>query len=751
MNIDQLLQKLRSDSSFMDNVTHWREIPAKEAQYAGFGDYLDPRLISACKSRGIQQLYTHQRSAMDALNDGKNIVVVTPTASGKTLCYNLPVLNEILKDNSTRALYLFPTKALSADQVSELYDFINKAEIDIKTYTYDGDTPVAARKAVRQAGHIVVTNPDMLHSGIMPHHTKWVKLFENIKYVVIDEIHTYRGVFGSHVANVVRRLKRILDFYGVKVQFICCSATIANPEELASNIIGEDVVLVDNNGSPSGEKHFIFYNPPVVNKHLGIRKSSILETKNLALKLLYNDISTIVFAKARLTVEVLVNYLKERARDIIGNDNMVRGYRGGYLPTQRRAIERGLRDGSIKTVVSTNALELGIDIGSLQSCIICGYPGTIAATWQESGRAGRRNETALTIMVANSSPLSQFIVKHPEYFFQSSPEHGLVNPDNLYILMGHIKSAAFELPFKDNETFGEGEITEILEFLSENSILHHAGDTWHWAADNFPSNDISLRSAADENFIIIDISDPAKHNVIGEMDRFAAPMLLHDEAVYMHEGRQYQVEKLDFENKKAYVRYVNVDYYTDADLAVTLKVLDEFDADADMNYHGEVMVSSRVTMFKKIKLNTHENLGWGKVHLPELEMHTTSFWMSFDDKISQVFSKDDLESALMGLSNLLANVAPMYLMCDPRDVSVLYQVRSPYTHKPTIHIYDNQPGGIGFSQKLFSFSNDLLKSAENMLNDCECLDGCPACVGVDGSSKIVTRALIKQILSEYDI
>lgn len=746
MNLDQLLQKLRSDQAFMSNVTNWKEIPAKKAQYADFGHYLDPRLVSACKKRGISKLYTHQRSAMDALNRGENIVVVTPTASGKTLCYNLPILNAILADSTSRALYLFPTKALSADQVSELYEFINQADIDIKTYTYDGDTPVSARKAVRQAGHIVVTNPDMLHSGIMPHHTKWVKLFENIKYVVIDEVHTYRGVFGSHVANVIRRLKRILDFYGVKVQFICCSATIANPTELAGNIIGEDVTLIDNNGSPAGDKHFIFYNPPVVNKHLGIRKSSILETKNLALKLIYNDISTIIFAKARLSVEVLVTYLKERVRNIIGDDSMVRGYRGGYLPTQRRQIEQGLRDGKIKAVVSTNALELGIDIGSLQSCIICGYPGTIAGTWQESGRAGRRSETALTIMVANSSPISQFIIRHPEYFFGSAPEHGLINPDNLHILISHIKSAAFELPFKDGEKFGEVEILQILAFLEENGVLHHASDMWHWAADNFPSNDVSLRSASNENFIIIDTSNPSKHIVIGEMDRFSAPMLLHDEAVYLHEGKQYQVEKLDFENKKAYVRFVKVDYYTDADLAVTLKVLDEFDNSKDAKYHGEVMVASRVTMFKKIKLNTHENLGWGKVHLPELEMHTTSFWMTFGDGLIENYSKDEQESALMGVTNLLANVAPIYLMCDPRDVSVLYQVRSPYTMKPTIHIYDNQPGGIGFSQKLFTFSDDLMRSALDMLSDCECLDGCPACVGVDGSSKIVTRSLLRQIV-----
>ena len=750
MNLDQLLNKIRWDESFMANVTHWHEIEPRDARTMPFEGSLDDRLVEACRKKGIPSLYTHQRSAIDAINRGENVVVVTPTASGKTLCYNLPVLDEILRNPSARALYLFPTKALSADQVSELYEFINLAEIDIKTYTYDGDTPVAARKAIRTAGHIVVTNPDMLHSGIMPHHTKWVRLFENLKYIVIDEIHTYRGVFGSHMANVIRRLKRIMAFYGAKPQFICCSATIANPDELASRILGEDVTLIDDNGAPSGQKHFVFYNPPVVNKQLGIRRSSLLETRRIATQFIKNDISTIVFGKSRLTVEVLVNYLKEAIRNALGNDDTIRGYRGGYLPTQRREIERGLRSGRIRGVVSTNALELGIDIGQLQACVMCGYPGTIASTWQEAGRAGRRHDTSVTIMVASSSPLSQFIIKHPEYFFQLPPENALINPDNLFVLLSHIKCASFELPFEEGERYGEVEIEEILSFLEDQGVLRQVGGKWHWATDDFPSADISLRSASNENFIIVDTSDPAHHRVIGEMDRFAAPMLLHDEAVYLHEGQQYQVEKLDFEEKKAYVRFVKVDYYTDADLAVSLKVLDEFQQQGESisKSWGEVLVSSKVTMFKKIKFDTHENLGWGKVHLPELEMHTTAFWTTLSDELIESFDKERLQNGLVGISNLLSNIAPVYLMCDPKDISVIYQVKAPFTQKPTIFIYDSQPGGIGFSEKLYQMDKTLYQKALDMLSECPCLDGCPSCVGPDDSDKRMAKTLLRMMIGD---
>ena len=387
MNLEQLIGRLKTTPSFMENVTHWETIPAKEAQYASFPETLDSRLQPVLAARGIHQLYIHQRQAFELTEKGKDICVVTPTASGKTMCYNLPILNEILKNSDTRALYLFPTKALSADQVSELYELIEAMGVDVKTYTYDGDTPAAARRQVRQAGHIVVTNPDMLHSGILPHHTKWVKLFENLKYVVIDEIHAYRGVFGSNLANVIRRLMRLCKFYGSHPQFICCSATIANPGELAETLIGRPVELVDQSGAASGEKHIVFYNPPVVNRQLGIRKSVLQETLRISSMLVDNDISTIVFGKSRLTVEVLTRHLKERVKDPFGNAGRVRGYRGGYLPTLRREIERGLRKGEIRAVISTNALELGIDIGQLDACVLCGYPGSIASTWQEAGRA----------------------------------------------------------------------------------------------------------------------------------------------------------------------------------------------------------------------------------------------------------------------------------------------------------------------------------------------------------------------------
>jgi len=730
MNLEQMLDYFKSSEKMMNNITAWVELPAREAVYAEFPQFIDVRIREALERRGIRSLYSHQAAAIQAVHDGESIVVVTPTASGKTMCYNVPVLDAILKDEESRALFLFPTKALSQDQVSELHELITEAGVDVKTYTYDGDTPQSARKAIRQAGHIVVTNPDMLHSGILPHHTKWTKLFENLKFIVIDEIHHYRGVFGSHLANVIRRLKRICNFYGSNPQFICCSATIANPGELASRITGENVKLIDNNGAPSSEKHFIFYNPPLVNRELGIRRSSMLEAKSIAELLIRNGVQTIVFTRSRLNVEVLVTYLKEIFRGKSEGDKRVRSYRGGYLPNLRREIEKGLREGSITGVVSTNALELGIDIGALEACIICGYPGTIASTWQQAGRAGRREGVSAAFLIASSSPLDQYIINHPDYFFGKSPENGLINPDNLVILYSHMKCAAFELPFTDGEKFGVETTEEVLSFMEDARLVRHVGDRWYWMSDVFPADEISLRSASNENFIIIDISEP-KPVVIGETDRFSAPMLLHEEAIYMHEGVQYQVEKLDFDDKKAYVRKVNVDYYTDANLAVDLKVIDVFREDNEKIVHrscGEVSVSALVTMFKKIKLHTHENIGSGPVTLPETEMHTTSYWVSLPEVLPGL-SHTDLQNGLLGLSNILANAAPIYLMCDPKDICVVHQVRATFTQRPTIYIYDNYPGGVGFSEKLYELHDELFETAEAMVSACGCEVGCPSCVG----------------------
>ncbi len=734
MNLSQVLTQMENAPDLMRQVTAWQITPTREGSFADFPPGVDPRLVDVLKARGIERLFTHQAAAIEAAQRGENVVVVTPTASGKTLCYNIPVLNSLLQNPHSRAIYLFPTKALSQDQLDELHGLVTALDVDIKTYTYDGDTPVNARKAIRAAGHIVITNPDMLHTGILPHHTKWVKLFENLQYVVIDEVHQYRGVFGSHLSNVIRRLRRICDWYGTKPIFILSSATIANPEELATKLIGEDVLLVDNDGSPKGQKHFIFYNPPVVNRELGIRRSSIHEARALARNFLQNDIQTIVFARTRQTVEILLSYLREDMKSKRWDDDKVRGYRGGYLPKQRREIERGLRDGEVRGVVATNALELGIDIGQLDSCVITGYPGTITSTWQQAGRAGRRADVSCAMLVASSAPLDQYIITHPEYFFSQPPEHALINPDNLLILLSHIKCAAFELPFRQGEWYGGQSIDQILDFLVEQGILHKVEDTYHWSTESYPADEISLRTAARDNVVIIDTTED-EPRVIGEVDSFSAPTMVHEEAIYIHEGQQYQIEELDWEEKKAYATQVDVDYYTDAELAVQVRVIDQFKSegfDGCQKAYGEVLVSALPTIYKKVKMWTHENVGWGDVRLPEQEMQTTAYWLSFPEGVMGVFTKADLESGLVGLSNVLVNVAPLFLMCDPRDIGVKPEIRSPHTGEATIFIYDKVPAGIGFAEKLYRIHDQLLDTAEQLVRDCDCAAGCPSCVGPEG-------------------
>lgn len=744
----EVITYLRESPEIARHVTHWETIPAREAVLADFPETMHPLLRSALQEKGIERLYSHQAMTFDAAVQGQHTVTVTPTASGKTLCYNLPVLQAILDDPSARALYMFPTKALSQDQVMELQETIERMEVDIKTHTYDGDTPPTVRQVIRNAGHIVVTNPDMLHAAILPHHTKWVKLFENLKYVVIDEVHSYRGVFGSHVANVIRRLKRICKFYGSNPQFLLASATIANPKEHADRLIGEDTVLIDRNGAPSGEKHIVFYNPPVVNQQLGIRRSSVLETQKLASLLLDQGIQTIVFARSRARVEILLTYIRQSVKQRLG-DESIRGYRGGYLPKQRREIERGLRNGTIRGVISTNALELGIDIGQLQACVINGYPGTIASTWQQSGRAGRRQDVSLTFLVASSNPLDQYVIQHPEYFFNRPPEEARIHPDNLIILLDHVKCAAYELPFEQGEQFGEENLEDLLEFLAEESVIHRTGERWYWMAQSFPANNISLRSAAQENFVIIDMT--ADHRVIGEVDQFSAPTLIHEEAIYIHEGTQYQVEKLDYEEKKAYVREVNVDYYTDANLAVELKVLHEDRSQVTetlSKHYGEVTVNARPTIFKKIKLRTHENIGSGPIHLPEEELHTSSYWITFHEEVTRQFNRNDLQYALLGLSNVLVHLAPLYLMCDPLDIRVVPQVKAIHTHQPTIFLYDRYPGGIGLSERLYDLHHALLSEAESLIADCGCLSGCPACVGPIEEVGLTGKELAWQLIRD---
>jgi DEAD/DEAH box helicase domain-containing protein len=756
-----------------DSISAIKHLPAQEGKYRDYPDGVHPALVEALGQKGFHRLYSHQRSCWDALQEKKNVVVVTPTASGKTLCYNLPVLDAILKDSSARALYLFPTKALSNDQRAELDDVNARLPEEIRVFTYDGDTPQDARKAIRARGHIVLTNPDMLHAGILPHHTKWIKLFENLKYVIVDELHSYRGIFGSHLANVLRRLRRVARFYGADPQFILCTATIANPAEMAEKMIEAPVVLVDDNGAPRGEKYFLFYTPPVVNAALGIRRSYVNESRRLASIFLKNGLQTIVFAGSRLITEVLLTYLKEDIETSIQKEGLVRGYRGGYLPLVRREIEKGLRSGEILGVVSTNALELGIDIGTLDVAVLAGYPGTIASTWQRAGRAGRKTGASAAVLVATSSPLDQFIIHNPDYFFSKSPEMALINPDNLSILVSHVECAAFELPFVDGERFGRADVSRILEFLEEDKLLHHSQDKWFWTSEAYPADAISLRSISSDNFVVVDQTGPAR--VIAEVDYTSALTALHPKAIYICEGEQYFVEKLDFEERKAYVKKTDVDYYTDAIDYTKIKVLDVFDkrslGECRIS-HGEVHVATQVVGFKKIKFHTMENVGAGDLSLPENQMHTTAYWLTIPAALLQAvpYPSEQRVNGLFGLAYLLHHVSPIFMMCDLHDVGVSIGDNStgeslpprnlpPRTQaldevpavmeadfEPNIFIYDNYPGGIGLSPSLFSLEARLLDHAFRTLEACPCRDGCPSCVGATNESGKDAKRVAREIL-----
>ena len=764
-------------------VTAAQRIPAVEAAFAPYPEGTDERLVAALAARGVEQLYTHQAEAFGHILARRNVVTTTPTASGKTLCYNAPVLNAILQDPSTRALYLFPTKALAQDQLAELHalsELVTRGtETEIGVFTYDGDTPSDARRAIRGRAHVVLSNPDMLHSGILPHHPRWAKLFENLRFVVIDELHAYRGVFGSHLGNIIRRLHRVCRHYGSDPIFICSSATIANPRELAESLTGRPFELVERNGAPRGEKFFLFVNPPVVNAQLGIRRSYLSEARRVALEFLKHNLQLILFAQSRLAVEILTTYLKDAFHGPPGAADVIRGYRGGYLPNRRREIERGLRDGHVRAVVSTNALELGIDIGALDVAVLAGYPGTIAATWQRAGRAGRRTTRSAAVFVASSAPIDQFIVRNPAYFFEASPEHALINPDNLHILLDHVKCAAFELPFGDDEPFGapgNDPVQEVLAVLAEEGFVHHADGQWNWTSESYPADAVSLRSVSSDNFIVVDVTHGER--VIGETDFTSGPSTLHEKAIYIVEGQLFQVERLDFEGRKAYVRAVECDYYTDAITYTKVTILDTFaterstgDTDHEpvesgglsVRSHGEVHVVSRVVGFKKIKFYTNENIGSGELDLPEQQMHTSSYWLTIPSVVMSAlpYGGDDKRDGVVGLAFAMRHVAQLLLMCDGHDIGLSIDGGSldrstrtggvgglPETLalEPNVFIYDNYPGGIGFSKPLYDMHGLLLERTRDLIAGCPCESGCPSCVGPEGHTGRHAKAVASRIL-----
>jgi DEAD/DEAH box helicase domain-containing protein len=749
----------RLSRRYHDRITGSFTIPGREGRYAPLPHDLPPALAAALRSRGIEQLYSHQAEAWEATRAGEHVAVVTPTASGKSLCYTLPVVAAAMTRRA-KALYLFPTKALAQDQVAELLELNRAGDLGVKAFTFDGDTPGDARQAIRLHGDIVVSNPDMLHQGILPHHTKWAQFFENLQYVVIDEVHTYRGVFGSHVTNVLRRLKRICAFYGVSPQFILCSATIGNPQAHAEALIEDRVRAITESGAPAGDKHVLLWNPPVVNPDLGLRASARSQSNRIARIAIKSGLKTLVFAQSRLMVEVLTKYLK----DIFDHDPRkpprIRAYRGGYLPTERREVEKAMRAGEIDGIVSTSALELGVDIGALDVVVLNGYPGSVAATWQRFGRAGRRQQPALGVLVASSQPLDQYVVRHPDFFADASPEHARIAPDQALILFDHIRCAAFELPFNAGEPFGPVDPVVFLEALAESGVIHQEGERWEWIADSYPANAVSLRSVADGNFVVVDRSD-GKQQIIAEVDYSAAALTLYEGAIHMVQSTPYQVERLDWEGRKAYVTRTHVDYYTDSIDYTKLKVLDRFDggpAGRGDSHHGEVHVVRRVAGYKKIRYYTHENIGYGPVNLPDQELHTTAVWWQLPQAtLGKAFaSRQDALDGFLGAAYALHVVATVAVMADARDLQKAVgngdgawfavadqggrgqlrgadgaegHVELQQAFVPTVYLYDNFPGGVGLSEPLWQRQAELVMRAGELVQHCDCRAGCPACVG----------------------
>ena len=821
--LEALLERWRGEPTVWDNIVEWRTLPARQPRFLPLPGELHPARGEALLQSGITRLYTHQARAWDCLQSGEHPVIVTGTASGKTLCFDLPVLDHLLKDPQARALYLYPTKALAQDQLSAIKDLLSGlSDFPLSPAIYDGDTSQSSRPAIRTKARLVISNPDMLHTGILPHHTAWAEFFRNLRFVVIDEMHVYRGVFGSHVANVIRRLKRVAHFYGAGPQFILTSATIANPAELAGRLAEIPVTLIDEDGSARGEKSFLIYNPPVINRELGIRASLLKESVRLADDLLSHQIQTILFARSRRTVEVMLRYLRDASgSDSKSTEEQVRGYRSGYLPRQRREIERGLRQGRVRAVIATNALELGIDIGQMGAALLAGYPGTISSTWQQAGRAGRGLLPSLSVLVASASPLDQYLASHPDYFFGKTPEQGLINPDNLLILLGHLRCAAFELPFHSGEGFGRlppDQVQEFLEFLVQEGTLHRSGQKFYWMAEGYPAQNISLRSASAET-ITLQAEVDGIVTTIGSVDLPSAPNLVHPGSVYMHEGQVYLVEGLDLENHLAHLRQTEVDYYTQPGGETSVKLIQktaESGITGGLKSYGEIQVTTQVTGFRKVRWYTHENLGQEPLSLPPFELLTTGYWLALAETTVAALEAEGLwsnapndygptwprqrdlarardgfqcqvcaapeqgrthdvhhktpfrlfasaeqanqltnlitlcprchrqaelavrmRSGLAGVAYTLANLAPLFLMCDPLDIGVHSDPHSPIADaKPTIVIYDQIPAGIGFSERLYDLHDELVQHGLDLVQACPCADGCPSCVGPGGENGV---------------
>ncbi len=749
--VDAIVDRLRGAPAFAGCFTSWRREPARPGRTEPLPAALDPRIRALLERKGFDSLYEHQVRAITAALAGEDVLVATPTASGKTLAYTLPVLQALLEsDGAGRSLWMFPTKALSQDQSRSLNGWIRDLGEDWHSYTYDGDTPPSVRRTLRERGHVVLTNPWMLHQGILPNHGKWSELFRDLRYIVLDEFHTLSGVFGSSVGNVLRRLLRVAEHYGSRPRFLLSSATVRDPAEHARRLLGRDVTLVDGDASPHGERHFGVYNPPVTDPVAGMRANALEEVRRLAPLVCGPGHQTILFCNRRIAVEVLTRYLKEAAPRLGLAPDEIRGYRGGYLPLLRREIEEGLKSNDVKVVVSTNALELGIDIGSLDVCVLVGYPGSQASFWQRAGRVGRRGRSSLTVLVARADPVDQYLAFHPEHLFGAPRERLEVDPDNLVLLSEQLKCAAFELPFvgdADGEVAGFGDsphLSGILDYLAEESqllIRRNQGEvsTWYWVADAYPAQDVSLAGNEPDNVVVFDETKRA----IGEMDRESSITSVYEGAIYQVEGEIYKIERFDYENRRAYARRIDSDYFTEAETDTEVRVLrlegkatrtieDPEDAAGDWTaWRGEVHVTTLAKNYKKIRFYTRENLGAEDIHLPPEEIDTEAFMLSLTEARAAELglTVGSRSAAWRGLGRMLRRVAPLFLRCQASDLGLSTEVRSGHFGGPAIYLYDRVPGSVGLGGALFREHAEIVLAAREILRACECERGCPACVG----------------------
>lgn len=859
MTLIGLINRWKSDPDIAQNIVMWHTLPARAARTMPLPPNLYPGLEQALVENGIVNLYQHQSTAWERAHGRDNIVITTGTASGKSFCYNLPVLDGLLQEEKARALYLFPTKALAQDQLTSLIRLSSVANkhvsktMAISEAIYDGDTPSRTRALIRSSARVILSNPDMLHAGILPHHTIWAEFLSSLRYVVIDEMHVYRGIFGSHVANVLRRLQRIAKFYGASPQFFLTSATIGNAKELAERLIEAPVTLIDEDGSGRGPRHFLIYNPPIVNQDLGLRRSLIQECVRLADDLLGYQVQTIIFGRTRRSIELMLTYLREKFTvEDAGRRNSsadeetkliekIRGYRGGYLPAQRREVEGGLRSGEILAVVATNALELGIDIGKLDAALLAGYPGTISATWQQAGRAGRGLNPALSILVTSADPLDQYLARYPEYLYGQSPEQGLINPDNLLILLGHLRCAAFELPFQDGEGFGNipsQQLNEFLEYLHEDGQVHRSGNKYFWTADQYPAQRISLRSTSpDRIFLHLASSEGHPTRIIGEVDRESALWMVHPGAIYLHEAQTYFVRSLDLEQGVANLIKTETDYYTEAQSETKVQLIEkqaETVVDGGTKSFGELKVTTQVKGYRMVRWHSNEHIGQAELDLPPSELLTTGYWITLSDEAVDKLREQGLwsnspniygadwnnirkkvrerdgyrcqscgvlesgrehdvhhkipfrafrsaeeanqlsnlvtlcstchrrveiavrvHSGLAGVGFALGHLAPLFLMCDPKDLGVHTDPQASITDgHPAIIIYDMVPAGIGFSERLYEVHTDLMGHAYDLVSGCSCVDGCPSCVGpgveMGTGGKLEALALLEVLSGKND-